>query len=256
VWSALGLPLAIVVGAAAFRELLAGGHAMDEHFRSAPLKSNLPVLAAMLGVWNRNFLQAPTQLIVPYASRLARFTSFIQQMDMESNGKSTHVDGSACTIGTGPIVWGGLGIDGQHAYFQLVHQGMHQIPLDFIGVQTEDTPLPFAAEHYRVVKANLLAQAKAFAFGRDEATTRAELAKGGMSAEEVNRLAPHRTFRGNVASNLLWMEDLSPRSLGALIALYEHKVFVQATVWGIHAYDQWGVELGKNVVHEIYPTLT
>jgi glucose-6-phosphate isomerase len=256
VWSALGLPLAIVVGAAAFRELLAGGHAMDEHFCSAPLKSNLPVLAAMLGVWNRNFLQAPTQLIVPYASRLARFTSFIQQMDMESNGKSTHVDGSACTIGTGPIVWGGLGIDGQHAYFQLVHQGMHQIPLDFIGVQTEDTPLPFAAEHYRVVKANLLAQAKAFAFGRDEATTRAELAKGGMSAEEVNRLAPHRTFRGNVASNLLWMEDLSPRSLGALIALYEHKVFVQATVWGIHAYDQWGVELGKNVVHEIYPTLT
>ncbi len=255
VWSALGLPLAIAIGARGFRDFLAGAHAMDNHFRSAPANVNLPVLLALAGIWNRNFLHAPTQLISPYASRLVHFPSFIQQMDMESNGKQTHVDGSACAVDTGPIVWGGLGVDGQHAYFQLLHQGKHLVPIDFIGVRTEDTPLPLAAEHQRVVLANLVAQTRALAFGRDHAETLAELRASGLSEGEAARLAPHRTFPGNVPSNLIWLERLTPATLGALIALYEHKVFTQAAIWGIHAFDQWGVELGKKVVRDVYPLL-
>lgn len=255
VWSALGLPLAIAIGARGFRDFLAGAHAMDQHFRSAPTDANLPILLALAGIWNRNFLHAPTQLISPYASRLAYFPSFIQQMDMESNGKQTHVDGSACEIETGPIVWGGLGIDGQHAYFQLLHQGKHLVPIDFIGVRADDTPLPLAAEHQRVVLANLVAQTRALAFGRDYADTLAALRSDGLSEEEAMRLAPHRTFPGNVPSNLIWLERLTPAGLGALIALYEHKIFTQAAIWGIHAFDQWGVELGKKAVRDVYPLL-
>lgn len=247
VWSAIGLPLAIAVGSQAFRAFLAGGHAMDRHFWEAPAQRNMPLLMALLGVWNRNFLGCPTQLVSSYASRLSHFAPFIQQMDMESNGKGVHVDGSPTTVATGPIVWGGLGIDGQHAYFQLLHQGTHRVPVDFIGVTNEDTPLPLAAEHHRVVLLNLRAQAQALAEGRDEASTRALLLAQGLSAAEAAALAPHRSFRGNVPSNLLWLPDLSPQTLGALVALYEHKVFCQAALWGIHAYDQWGVELGKTM---------
>jgi len=255
VWSALGLPLAIAIGARGFRDFLAGAHAMDQHFRSAPSDQNLPILLALAGIWNRNFLHAPTQLISPYASRLAYFPAFIQQMDMESNGKQTHVDGTPCTVDTGPIVWGGLGIDGQHAYFQLLHQGKHLVPIDFIGVRTEDTPLPLAAEHQRVVLANLVAQTRALAYGRDLNETLAELRAGGLPEDEAQRLAPHRTFPGNVPSNVIWLERLTPSTLGALIALYEHKIFSQAAIWGIHAFDQWGVELGKKVVRDVYPLL-
>ena len=248
VWSAIGLPLAIAIGASAFREFLAGAHAMDQHFWDTPAPGNMPLLMALLGVWNRNFLACPTHLISPYASRLSHFAPFIQQMDMESNGKGVHVDGSPASVQTGPIVWGGLGIDGQHAYFQLLHQGTHRVPVDFIGVLSEDTPLPLAAEHHRVVLMNLQAQAQALAQGRDEAATRAALLAQGLPSAQVDALPPHRTFRGNVPSNLLWLPDLSPHSLGALVALYEHKVFCQAALWGIHAYDQWGVELGKSLV--------
>lgn len=255
VWSALGLPLAIAIGARNFRAFLAGAHAMDQHFRSAPLATNLPVLMALGGIWNRNFLHAPSHLIAPYAARLAYFPAFIQQMDMESNGKQTHVDGTPCSIETGPIVWGGLGIDGQHAYFQLLHQGKHLVPIDFIGVRREDTPLPLADEHHRVVLANLVAQTRALAFGRDHDETLAELLAAGLPAGEAARLAPHRTFPGNVPSNILWLEQLTPASLGALIALYEHKIFTQAAIWGIHAFDQWGVELGKKAIREVYPLL-
>jgi len=247
VWSAIGLPVAIAVGSAVFRQLLAGGRAMDAHFLAAPPRRNLPLLMAMLGVWNRNFLRAPTQLIVPYASLLSRFVPFVQQMDMESNGKSTQVDGQPVAVGTGPIVWGGLGIDGQHAYFQLVHQGSHRIPVDFIGERHSRAPLPLAAEHHRVVLLNLNAQAQALALGRDAEATAAELRASGRPEDEVQRLVPHRTFRGDVPSNILWMDTLTPQSLGALIALHEHKVFCQAAVWGIHAFDQWGVELGKSM---------
>jgi glucose-6-phosphate isomerase len=247
VWSAIGLPLAVAIGSQAFRAFLAGGHAMDRHFWDTPAQHNLPLLLALLGVWNRNFLGCPTQLISPYASRLSHFAPFIQQMDMESNGKSVHVDGHPATVATGPIVWGGLGIDGQHAYFQLLHQGMHRVPVDFIGVLSEDTPLPLAAEHHRVVNLNLNAQARALAEGRDEESTRSLLMANGLNAEQAAALAPHRSFRGNVPSNVLWLPDLSPNTLGALVALYEHKVFCQAALWGIHAYDQWGVELGKTL---------
>ena len=247
VWSALGLPLAIGIGGAAFCEFLAGAHAMDGHFCTAPLAQNLPVLMALYGIWNRNFLQLPTQLIAPYASRLVRFTPFVQQMDMESNGKRTHLDGTPATVDTGAIVWGGLGIDGQHAYFQLLHQGMHTVPVDFIGVHSEDTPLPLAATHHAVVNLNLRAQAQAMAEGRSVQATRALLQKDGMAAAELDAMAQHRSFAGNIPSSILWLDQLNPARLGALIALYEHKVFTQAAIWRINAFDQWGVELGKTM---------
>jgi glucose-6-phosphate isomerase len=248
VWSAVGLALAVAIGGNAFRQFLAGAHEMDQHFLNAPAAQNLPLRMALLGIWNRNFLNAPSHLIVPYASRLLHFTPFIQQMDMESQGKRTLIDGSRPQVGTGPIIWGGLGIDGQHAYFQLVHQGMHLIPADFIGVREEDTPLPLAREHQRVVHINLRAQVQALAQGRDEADTAQMLQAEGLSAEEAKRLAPHRSFEGNVPTNVLWLDHLNASTLGALIALYEHKVFCQSAIWGIHAYDQWGVELGKTMV--------
>lgn len=247
VWSALGLPLAIAIGSEHFRLFLAGARAMDEHFCTTPLAQNLPVQLALNGLWNRNFLGLPTQLIVPYASRLVRFTPFVQQMDMESNGKRTHTDGTPVTVDTGPIVWGGLGIDGQHAYFQLIHQGRHTVPVDFIGVQNEDTPLPLAATHHEVVNLNLRAQAEAMARGRSLADTQALLQKDGMSEEQAKAMAPHRSFEGNIPSHILWLDRLDPARLGALIALYEHKVFTQAAIWRINAFDQWGVELGKTM---------
>jgi glucose-6-phosphate isomerase len=247
VWSALGLPLAIAIGTAHFRLFLAGARAMDEHFCTTPLPQNLPVQMALNGVWNRNFLGLPTHLIVPYASRLVRFTPFVQQMDMESSGKRTHSDGTPATVDTGPIVWGGLGIDGQHAYFQLIHQGQHTVPVDFIGVQNEDTPLPLAAAHHAVVNLNLRAQAEAMARGRSLQDTQALLQKDGLSAADAKAMAPHRSFEGNIPSHILWLDRLDPMRLGALIALYEHKVFTQAAIWRINAYDQWGVELGKTM---------
>jgi glucose-6-phosphate isomerase len=247
VWSALGLPLAIAIGAENFRAFLAGAREMDEHFCTALPALNLPVQMALNGVWNRNFLGMPTHLIVPYASRLVRFTPFVQQMDMESSGKRTHMDGTPATVDTGPIVWGGLGIDGQHAYFQLIHQGRHTVPVDFIGVQNEDTPLPLAATHHAVVNLNLRAQAEAMARGRSLQDTQTLLQKDGLSAADAKAMAPHRSFEGNIPSHILWLDRLDPMRLGALIALYEHKVFTQAAIWRINAYDQWGVELGKTM---------
>ncbi|MFB1017430.1 MAG: glucose-6-phosphate isomerase [Burkholderiaceae bacterium] len=247
VWSAIGLPLAMAIGSDNFLSFLAGAHEMDQHFLHAPAQHNLPLTMALLGVWNRNFLGAPTQLIAPYAWRLEKFTAFVQQMDMESNGKSTHTNGEPVAVATGPIVWGGLGIDGQHAYFQLIHQGQHLVPVDFIGVRTEDTPGPRAAEHHRVTLLNLNAQAHALACGRDDMATAQSLRDAGMGQADITRLTPHRSFAGNVPSNVLWLDALTPNTLGALVALYEHKVFCQAAMWGTHAYDQWGVELGKTM---------
>ena len=211
----------------------------------------MPLLMALLGIWNRNFLGATTHNIAPYASPLGKFASFLQQMDMESNGKGTHVDGSPVEIATAPVLWGGLGIDGQHAYFQLIHQGKHLVPMDFIGLRTERSPLPFAAEHHRVVLLNMQAQAQALAIGRTPEETMRELRDSGMDEAEVQRLAPHRSYPGNVPSTTIWVDALTPRSMGALMALYEHKVFCQAAIWGIHAYDQWGVELGKKMAKDI-----
>jgi glucose-6-phosphate isomerase len=254
VWSALGMPLALAIGSKGFREFLAGAQAMDAHFRSTPLAQNLPVILALCGVWNRNFLQCPTQLLSCYPSRLVRFAPFVQQMDMESNGKRTRKDGQPCDTGTGPILWGGLGIDGQHAYFQLLHQGTHRVPVEFVGVETEDTPLPLAAEHHRVVNLNLRAQSQALAVGRNAVDTLQALMAEGQSAEAAEAFVSQRSFPGDVPNSVLWLDRLDPHRLGALIALYEHKVFVQAAIWGINAYDQWGVELGKTMARAMEST--
>ena len=251
VWSAIGLPLAISVGAPAFREFLAGAHAMDRHFLTAPPEQNLPLRLALTGIWNRNFLGARNLLIANYSARLREFTRFIQQMDMESNGKRIHVDGSDALIGTGPVIWGGLGMDGQHAYFQLLHQGMHTVPVEFIGLRRENLPFPYADAHHAVTNSNLLAQATALAYGRDRDETLQEMLAEGVDRAEAQRLAPHRAHPGNVPSHILWMDTLTPHTLGALVAAYEHKVFCQAAIWGIHAYDQWGVELGKKLAKAI-----
>ncbi|MEW6694050.1 MAG: glucose-6-phosphate isomerase [Pseudomonadota bacterium] len=254
VWSAIGLPLAVAIGAQAFGAFLAGAHAMDQHFWTAPPARNLPLALALLGVWNRNFLGCPTQLLAVYASRLATFVPFVQQLDMESNGKSTHLDGTPAHIATGPIVWGGLGIDGQHAYFQLLHQGRHRVPVDFIGVLHDDTPLPLAADHQRLVTISLQAQAQALALGRDADTTAAELRAAGLDEAQVRALTAHRSFAGNVPSNILWLPALDAFHLGALIAAYEHKVFCQSIIWAIPAFDQWGVELGKHMAQRLAQT--
>ena len=251
VWSAIGLPLAIAIGRDAFIQMLDGGRAMDRHFTETPAAHNLPLLMALWGVWNRNFLGATTHHVAPYAAPLGRLVPFLQQMDMESNGKRVHVDGSIASVGTSPVLWGGLGIDGQHAYFQLLHQGQHLVPIDFIGVRQGHTGLPLAAEHQRVVLLNLQAQTQALALGRSVADTEQMLRDSGMTAAQAQALAPHRSFAGNVPSTVLWLEQLTPFGLGALIALYEHKVFCQAAVWGVQAYDQWGVELGKTMAHAL-----
>ncbi len=251
IWSAIGLPLVIAIGAKAFKEMLQGAADMDAHVQSAAPTNNMPLLMALLGIWNRNGLGAESLHIAPYPSCLGMLVPYLQQMDMESNGKSTYKDGSAVKLETSPVVWGGLGIDGQHAYFQMIHQGTHLVPTDFIGVTTETTPLPLAAEHHRVVILNMQAQAQALALGRTEQETEVLLLEQGLSPQEAKQLAPHRSYAGNKPSTTLWLEAITPRSLGALMALYEHKVFYQAAIWDIHAYDQWGVELGKTLAKQM-----
>ena len=246
VWAAIGLPLALQLGSEGFRGFLSGAAAMDAHFLSAPTEQSLPQLLALLGIWNRNFLQASSHAVLCYDSRLRLFTPFLQQLEMESNGKRVQRDGQPSRVGTAPILWGGLGIDGQHAYFQLLHQGTDIVPADFIGVEQDDPSIPRAGVHRHVVNINLRAQQEALALGRPEPATRDALAAQGLSPAEVDRLAPHRSYPGERPSSLILLEEgLTPFSLGALIALYEHKVFCQAAIWNICAYDQWGVELGK-----------
>ncbi|MGQ9724589.1 MAG: glucose-6-phosphate isomerase [Tepidimonas sp.] len=251
VWSAIGFPLAVAIGADGFRALLAGARAMDEHFWQTPPERNLPLALALLSVWNRDFLRCPTQLVAVYAERLRHFVPYLQQLEMESNGKRVHRDGAPCAVGTAPIVWGGIGLEGQHAYFQLLHQGRHRVPVDFIGIETEDAPLPLAAQHHRLVRLNLIAQAQALALGRDAAQTRALLGAEVADAAAADALVPHRTFPGDVPSNVLWLPRLDPHHLGALMAAYEHKIFCEAAIWDIHPFDQWGVELGKTLLHAL-----
>ena len=253
VWSAIGLPLAIAIGASEFRAFLRGAHAMDQHFMSAPAERNMPLLMALWGLWNTNWLGASTLNIAPYAYALSHFVAFVQQLEMESNGKSTHLNGRRVSLATAPVVWGGLGIDGQHAYFQLIHQGTHRVPVDFIGVRHTRSLLPLAEQHQRVVLQNMTAQAQALALGRDVELTMDALRAEGYSEAEARSLCPHRTYAGNTPSSIIWMDNLTPEALGALIALYEHKVFCQAAIWGINAFDQWGVELGKTMVRQMKP---
>ena len=242
--SAIGLTLAIAVGPDAFREMLRGFRLMDEHFRSAPLERNMPVVLALVGVWNANFLGADSYAVLPYSQRLGRLPAYLQQLDMESNGKSVDLEGRPVGVPTGPIVWGEPGTNGQHAFMQLIHQGTRLVPSDLIGVCRPGRDM---GEHHDLLMANLLAQAEALAFGR----TAEEVAAEGVAPE----LVPHRTFPGNRPTNVILVDELTPSSLGQLIALYEHKVFTQGAIWGINSFDQWGVELGKVLAKRIAPEL-
>jgi len=244
--SAIGLSTMIAVGPENFRELLAGFHAMDEHFRTAPARANMPLLMGLLSVWYADFFGADTAAVLPYDQYLKRFPAYLQQLSMESNGKRVTLDGREITDHrTGAIVWGEPGTNGQHSFYQLLHQGTHLVPCDFIGFARSLNPLD---GHHDLLMSNVFAQAEALAFGK----TAQEVAAEGTSPE----LVPHRTFPGNRPSNVILAEQLTPRVLGALVALYEHSVFVQGAVWGINSYDQWGVELGKVLAKTIVPELT
>ncbi|WP_295816228.1 glucose-6-phosphate isomerase [uncultured Deinococcus sp.] len=247
--SAIGLSVMLAVGPDGFRELLAGFHDMDEHFRTAPLERNLPVLLGMLGIWYNNFHDAQSHAVLPYDQYLAYFPAYLQQLDMESNGKHITLDGQTVTYQTGPVIWGQPGTNGQHAFYQLIHQGTKLIPCDFIGFCQTLNPLPLGngAPHHDLLMANVFAQTEALAFGKTLEQVLAE----GVPAD----LAPHRVFDGNRPTNTILADRLTPRTLGALIALYEHKVFVQGAVWTINSFDQWGVELGKVLAGKIVPEL-
>jgi glucose-6-phosphate isomerase len=242
--SAVGLALVLSVGPEAFDDLLAGFRAMDEHMAQAPYDRNLPVLLGLLGIWYSNLFGAASHAVIPYAQALQRFPAYLQQLDMESNGKSVRLDGGAATVDSGPIVWGEPGTNGQHAFFQLLHQGTRLVPIDLIGFGHQAHP---GVDQHDLLLANLLAQAEALAFGR----TAGEVAAAGVPAE----LVPHRTFPGDRPTTLILAERLTPFVLGQLIALYEHKVFTQGTIWGVNSFDQWGVELGKALADRILPEL-
>ncbi|QIK38653.1 glucose-6-phosphate isomerase [Caldichromatium japonicum] len=243
-WSAIGLPIALSVGFERFSELLAGAHAMDEHFRTAPLAENMPVLMGLIGIWYINFAGARTQTVLPYDQSLRYLPAYLQQGDMESNGKGVTRDGTPVAYSTGPVVWGEPGTDGQHAFYQLIHQGTQLIPADFIGAIHSHYAL---GDHHPKLMANLFAQTEALMRGRTYDEALAELLASGMDEAHARFLAPHRTFPGNRPTNTLLMERLTPHTLGALIALYEHRIFTQGVIWGINSFDQWGVELGKQL---------
>jgi glucose-6-phosphate isomerase len=243
--SAIGLSLMIAIGPQQFREMLAGFHAMDEHFRTAPFERNLPVLLGLLGIWYNNFFGAETVAILPYDYYLGRLSSYLQQLDMESDGKHVDLDGRQVDYQTGPIIWGQPGTNGQHAFYQLIHQGTKLIPCDFIGFYEALNPL---GPHHDLLMANFFAQTEALAMGK----TAEEVAADGIPAFQV----PHRTFEGNHPTNTILAQRLTPEILGKLIALYEHKVFVQGTIWQINSFDQWGVELGKVLANRIIPELS
>ena len=241
-WSAIGLPIAVAAGMGRFRALLAGAHAMDLHFRDAPLDRNMPVTLALLGVWYANFFGAETHAVLAYDQRLDRFAAHLQQLDMESNGKCVTVDSAPVDHATGPIVWGEPGTNGQHAFFQLLHQGTRLVPADFIVAARCDHALP---DQHRLLVANCFAQTEALMRGRSADEVRAELEAGGLPSGRIESLAPHKVFGGNRPTNTLLLDRLDAFTLGALIALYEHKVFVQGAIWRVNSFDQWGVELGK-----------
>ncbi len=252
-WSAIGLPIAVYIGMDAFEQLLAGGHAMDEHFRTAPLEANLPVILALLGVWYVNFWNARSHAVLPYDQYLHRFPAYLQQLDMESNGKRVDRHGEPVDYATGPVLWGEAGTNGQHAFYQLIHQGAQMIPADFLAPANSQNPL---GEHHPILLSNFFAQTQALMKGKNAAEARAELEATGLTGAELEALLPHKVFPGDKPTNSLLFAKLDPATLGALIALYEHKVFVQGIVWNINSFDQWGVELGKQLAQNILPELT
>jgi glucose-6-phosphate isomerase len=242
--SAIGLSIMVSIGPEQFREMLDGFHAVDVHFRTEPFERNLPVLLGLIGVWYIDFFGAETHAVLPYSQHLERFPAYLQQLDMESNGKSVRLDGTPVDVDTGPIVWGQPGTNGQHAFYQLIHQGTRLVPCDFIGFVHPNDDVD---DHHDLLMANFFAQTEALAFGK---TAREVAAEG-----EPPELVPHRSFPGNRPTNTLLAERLTPYTLGQLVATYEHKVFTEGTVWGINSFDQWGVELGKVLANRIVPQL-
>ncbi|MCW5700017.1 MAG: glucose-6-phosphate isomerase, partial [Rhodospirillales bacterium] len=253
IWSAIGLPVAIAIGMDRYLEIHAGGRAMDAHFRTAPLEANLPVVMALLGIWNSNFLGAETYAVLPYDQYMHRFPAYLQQADMESNGKYVTRDGQRVDYGTGPILFGEPGTNGQHSFYQLVHQSTRLVPCDFIASAQSHNAI---GDHHPILLSNFFAQTEALLKGKNEAEVRADLAADGKSGQALEDLVQHKIFDGNRPTNSILVRQFDPHTLGMLIALYEHKIFTQGVIWGIDSFDQWGVELGKQLAKAILPELT
>ncbi len=251
-WSAIGLSIACTIGFDNFIALLEGAHEVDVHFRNEPFENNIPVLMALLGIWYNNFFGAQSHAILPYDQYLHRFAAYFQQGDMESNGKSVDRSGKKVRYQTGPIIWGEPGTNGQHAFYQLIHQGTKLIPCDFIAPAISHNPI---GDHHEKLLANFFAQTEALMNGKSPAEVKAELKASGLSDEEIKRLAPFKVFEGNRPTNSILVKKITPKTLGALIALYEHKIFTQGVIWNIFSFDQWGVELGKQLAGKILPEL-
>lgn len=253
-WSAIGLSIALSIGFENFEALLNGAHEMDEHFRSTPIEQNIPTTLALVGLWNTNFLGAQTEAILPYDQYLHRFAAYFQQGNMESNGKYVDRDGNVINnYQTGPIIWGEPGTNGQHAFYQLIHQGTTLIPCDFIAPAQSHNPL---ADHHNKLLSNFFAQTEALAFGKTKEEVEAEFVKAGKSLDDVKNIVPFKVFTGNKPTNSILVQKITPFTLGALIAMYEHKIFVQGVIFNIFSFDQWGVELGKQLANRILPELT
>ena len=251
-WSAIGLSIAVFIGMDNFEQLLAGAFAMDEHFCAAPLDKNLPVILALMGVWYNNFFGAQTEAILPYDQYMHRFPAYFQQGDMESNGKSTDRQGKTVDYSTGPVIWGEPGTNGQHAFYQLIHQGTKLIPADFLAPMESQNPV---GRHHVILLSNFFAQTEALMKGKTDAEVRAELTKQGITGAAQDELTPHKIFTGNRPTNSIMFRKLTPLTLGSLISMYEHKIFVQGIIWNINSFDQWGVELGKQLAKAILPEL-
>ncbi|MFD0793232.1 glucose-6-phosphate isomerase [Mucilaginibacter litoreus] len=251
-WSAIGLSIVLSIGFDNFKQLLAGAHAMDEHFKTAPFEQNLPLTLALIGIWHNNFFEAETQAILPYDQYLHRFAAYFQQGDMESNGKHVDRNGKHVEYQTGPVIWGEPGTNGQHAFYQLIHQGTKLIPCDFIAPAQSHNPL---GEHHQMLLSNFFAQTEALMNGKTEDVVIDELKKAGKSDEEIAKIAPFKVFEGNRPTNSILVKKITPYTLGSLIAMYEHKIFVQGIIWNIYSFDQWGVELGKQLAGKILPEL-
>lgn len=250
--SAIGLSIAVYIGYDNFIGLLNGFHEMDEHFRTQPFEKNIPVLLGLLGIWYNNFFKADSHAILPYDQYMHRFPAYFQQGDMESNGKSVTKDGRKVNYSTGPIIWGEPGTNGQHAFYQLIHQGTKLIPCDFLAPVRSQNPI---SDHHKKLLANFFAQTEALMKGKTEEEARQELEKSGMKGEALEQLLPHKVFQGNKPTNSIFFKNLDPSTLGALIAMYEHKIFVQGHIWQVNPFDQWGVELGKQLAKKILDEL-
>ncbi len=251
-WSAIGLSIACFIGYPNFEQLLSGAHDMDNHFRTTKFERNMPVILALLGIWYNNFFDAQSHAILPYDQYLHRFAAYFQQGDMESNGKSTGRDGKPVGYQTGPVIWGEPGTNGQHAFYQLIHQGTKLIPCDFIAPAVSHNPI---GEHHKMLLSNFFAQTEALMNGKTYDEAKAELVAAGKSQEEIDFLTPFKVFEGNRPTNSFLVKKVTPKVLGSLLAMYEHKIFVQGVIWNIFSFDQWGVELGKQLANKIYPEL-